>query len=92
MVRWMCGWMSQVVGGWVDVWMVMSVGVLCLGECVNGCAGRWVVVGWVYWMDVLVDGCWLDGWVVGGWWLGGCLDGYFRKCVVFRWFYGWLCR
>jgi len=53
MVRWMCGWMSQVVGGWVDVWMVMSVGVLCLGECVNGCAGRWVVVGgcigWMCW-------------------------------------------
>jgi len=50
--------------GWVDVWMNVSVGVWCLGGCVNGFVGVWVVVGWVE-----VDGC-VGSLVVVGWMFG----------------------
>ena len=38
-------------GGWVDMWMDVSVGGWVLGGCMNGCVDRWVVVVWMYgWM------------------------------------------
>jgi len=40
-----------VCGGWVDVRMDVSVGRCWLGGCMDGCVGRWVVVGWMFcWM------------------------------------------
>jgi len=67
------------VDTWVVVWMYgcRYVG----GSCMDGCVGRWVVIGWMY------------GRVsVGGWWLGGCMDGCVGKWEVVVWMYGWMCR
>ena len=33
------------IAGSVNIWMDVSVDVWWLGECLNGCVGRWVVVG-----------------------------------------------
>ena len=44
-------------GGWVDVWMDISVSAWCLGGFMDGCVGRLVVVGWMCgWMCRYVGG------------------------------------
>jgi len=59
---------------------------------VNGCVARWVVVRWVWWMDVSVvwwslvgrvDGC-VGRWVLLGWMC--------RRWVVVGWMFGMIFR
>ena len=48
---WYVGCMYGCVGRWGDVWIYGLLDERCFGEYVDGCVGRWVVVGWMYeWM------------------------------------------
>jgi hypothetical protein len=44
----------------------------------HGCVSRWV--------DVCMDVS------LGGWWLGGYMDGCVGRLVVVGWMYAWMCR
>jgi len=68
---------QYVVGGFVDVWMDVSVGGWYLGGCMDGCVNKCLVVGWMCesisvgggggWVDGLKDVSFLGGGFVGVW-------------------------